>query len=52
MKYHPLFERRSNDIESGFNKIELENGDQRSLTRDEQIGKNKFPKVDYTEMIA
>ena len=44
MKYHPLFERRSNDIESGFNKIELENGDQRSLTRDEQIGKKQIPK--------
>ena len=43
IKYHPLYEKRKNDIDAGFNKIELENGDQRNLTKEERNGSSPIP---------
>ncbi len=44
VKYHKLFYKRKNDIEVGYNNIELENGERRKLTTDEVDGKIKIPK--------
>ena len=44
IKYHPLYEKRKNDIDAGFNKIELENGEQRNLTKEERNGSSPIPK--------
>jgi adenine-specific DNA-methyltransferase len=44
IKYHKLFYKRKNDIDVGYNNIELENGERRKLTQDEIDGKVKIPK--------
>ena len=44
IKYHKLFYKRKNDIDVGYNNIELENGERRKLTKDEIDGKVKIPK--------
>jgi len=44
IKYHPLYEKRTNDIEAGFNQIELENGEKRKLTLQERKGSAPIPK--------
>ena len=44
VKYHKLFYKRKNDIDVGYNNIELENGERRKLTSDEIDGKVKIPK--------
>ena len=44
VKYHKLFYKRKNDIDVGYNNIELENGERRKLTSDEINGKVKIPK--------
>ncbi len=43
IKYHQLFESRENDIEAGFNQIELADGTQRSITIDEKEGLKPLP---------
>ena len=44
IKYHPLYEKRKNDIDAGFNKIELDSGEQRNLTKEEKNGSSPIPK--------
>ena len=44
IKYHPLYEKRKNDIDAGFDKIELDNGEQRNLTKEEKNGSAPIPK--------
>ncbi len=44
IKYHPLYEKRKNDIDAGFNKIELDSGEQRNLTKEEMNGSSPIPK--------
>ena len=44
IKYHPLYEKRKNDIDAGFNKIELDSGEQRNLTKEEKNGSSPLPK--------
>lgn len=43
LKYHPLFEARKNDIDAGFNRLMLPDGNDRTLTQEEKIS-GIFPK--------
>lgn len=44
IKYHKLFYRRTNDIQSGYNNIELPDGTRRKLTKEEKLGLKPLPK--------
>jgi adenine-specific DNA-methyltransferase len=44
VKYHKLYIRRLNDIDVGYNNIELEDGSRRKLTQKEKVGLEPMPK--------
>jgi len=44
IKYHKLFYKRKNDIESGYDNIELPDGSRRKLTKEEKSGEKPIPK--------
>src|SRR5581483_6031253 len=44
LKYKQLYERRANDIEAGYNHVELPSGEQRPLTTEERSGDAALPK--------
>jgi adenine-specific DNA-methyltransferase len=43
MKYHPLFEDRSNPFDDGFDMVELADGTRRRINREERIGAAQLP---------
>ena len=43
IKYHKLFFKRANDIEAGYSKIQLPDGEIRNLTKEEKSGQKSIP---------
>ena len=43
IKYHKLFFKRANDIQAGYTKIKLPNGEIRNLTKEEISGEKQIP---------
>lgn len=44
IKYHKLFFKRANDIQAGYSKIQLPDGEIRNLTKEEKSGQIPLPK--------
>ena len=43
IKYHKLFFKRANDIQAGYSKIQLPDGEIRNLTKEEKSGEKSIP---------